>query len=112
MKPLLRDVQENTIEVQYARSRLGALEVELCTNRNGKVSKNTLFSKLKSKCWPSTLAVLNEIRKYMETCTLIVSILHETFDPLDLKEDRKRTSENKLYNIEAILRPYRKINNG
>jgi len=50
------------------------MEVQLCSSKNGKIEKNILFSKLKTKQWPSTLAVLNEVRKYMGTCTLRVSL--------------------------------------
>jgi len=63
------------------------MEVQLCSNKNGKIEKNIIFSKLSTKQWPSTLAVLNELRKYMGTCTLRVSLQHEFFDPLDLSEE-------------------------
>ncbi|EAS05376.3 hypothetical protein TTHERM_00697090 (macronuclear) [Tetrahymena thermophila SB210] len=110
MKPLITENQDHSIENLYARSRLGAMEVQICSNKNGRITKNILFSKLKTKTWPSTLSVLNEIRKYMGTCTLTIQLIHEFIDPQSLRDDQKRTSENKLFNVEVILRPYRKIN--
>lgn len=109
LKPLLSDSSDKSIETQYARSRLGALEVQLCSNRDGKITKTTLFSKLKSKCWPSTNVVLNELRANMKTCSLTVSLVHGLLEPQNLGENqRNNPSENKLVNIEIILTPYRK----
>jgi hypothetical protein len=49
MKPLITEATDKSISNQFARSRLGAMEVQLCTNRGGKIEKNILFSKLSTK---------------------------------------------------------------
>lgn len=85
------------------------MEVQFCTVKDGKMKSDIIFSKLKTKRWPTTLEVLNELRKYMDKCTLNLHLIHEYFNPADLPPEKKNTSENKLLNVEILLKPIRRI---
>jgi hypothetical protein len=86
MKPLIFDHNEQTTEAVYLGNRigscshyysfLGCLEVQIYSkDSKGHVHKDTIFSKLKSRFWPSISTVVSSLSEFLPKDDIIIRLI-------------------------------------
>ena len=88
---LNQEANGNIIDNQRTNLRIGAFEISIARKLRKITKVEVLFSKLKSRTWPSLPILLQNISKYLPRTNLVVSVFNS-----DNAEDKEGISEIKL----------------
>jgi len=117
LKPLIFDQTDESSESIYLRSRIGAFEVQLYSkNSEGEVKRQIVFSKLRTRNWPSVSKVVEDISNYLPTSDFLVRLIDPNLPQEENKYEgsnnrptssKKNTQPTKLKGLHVVMRPLR-----
>jgi len=117
LKPLIFDQTDESSESIYLRSRIGAFEVQIFSkNSEGVVKRQIIFSKLRTRNWPSISKVVEDVSNYLPTSDFLVRLIDPNLPQEENKfegsnnrptSSKKNTQPSKLKGLHVVLRPVR-----
>lgn len=115
LKPLIFEQNDESSDAIYLRTRIGALEVQLYSkNSKGQVKGHTIFSKLKTRTWPSISKIIEDITNFLPKDDFVVRLIDPSPQHEENKQEnlidrptssKKSGQPNKLKGLHVIIRP-------
>jgi hypothetical protein len=103
VKVLIKPI--STLGAVELNTRLGAFEVQVCSQMQNRQKREVLHSKIETRRWPETDEILNKLAAFLPTCQLFVTVFEAGSEEKYLKGLKVLVSPKALPLNVSFIRP-------